>query len=147
MKRKIFAFLSTILLLTSCSFGHIKDKNGKDDYSIATISEEEMINGSNYVALGFFSTHIFSTANCNSKKFSGVKTIATVNIESENENIVITSSVTSGNFMLIFVKDEVIEVKAYANSLINVSKASMNGLYEIKVVGESASFDVEITNL
>ena len=39
MKKLLFIILSC-LTLTSCSFGHIEDSNGVDDYSLVTITND-----------------------------------------------------------------------------------------------------------
>ena len=76
MKKYICLILIFLMLLiTSCSLVHIEDTNGPDNYMIRTLTEEDIIKGTNTTSTG----SVYSTVNSKHtervKKFSGVKNI------------------------------------------------------------------------
>ena len=50
----VFVLLLTIFGLTGCS--HIEDTNGEDDFSITTITDQDIINGMNDLSVGSISS-------------------------------------------------------------------------------------------
>ena len=70
-KITLILFLFLILFLTGCGLGHIEDINGEDDYSLATLSEENLIKGTNsYSSFGSFTSTINNKFTQKVKKMS-----------------------------------------------------------------------------
>lgn len=141
--KKIFTiglFLVLSLSLTSC--GHIEDTNGDDDFSIQTITEERILSGSSYSMTSSKKVTINNKTTMSVKKFSGVYTLYDFDLEDdENLNFTIYSEVTKGNFKMVLTQDKKI-VKNIPINTINDFSVSNKGDYKIKLVGESAAFEL-----
>lgn len=142
--KKVFLLIIMCFMLVGCS--HIEDTNGSDDYSIVTYSNDDILNkSSSYITVGYSESikslggKTIGKVNCN--KFSGIKNIEKSRYDSK-VNIDIKCNVTSGNFKVVVIYDDMI----YKTILANTSQSfSMNvdGYLTIKIVGESAKFSLE----
>ena len=75
-KNNIFASLLILCTLTSCSL-HIKDTNGKDNYSLNTINDENILSPNGVVKMAAVQTSVNGSNVYKAKKYSGVEKIAT----------------------------------------------------------------------
>ena len=141
----VFLLLLTIFGLTGCS--HIEDTNGEDDYSITTITDQDIIDGMNNFSMGSVSNRKKVqgeiTGSLKVKKFSGVLEVE--EFSSENKYIVITISneCFGGNFMVAITSGDTILTKVLANESKSFELLNNGEKYELKVVGESAHFDLD----
>ena len=144
--RKIFLVILMCFMLFGCS--HIEDTNGSDDYSIVTYSNDDILNkSSSHIMVGYsesiksFGGKTSGEIKCN--KFSGIKNIKKSKYNSK-VNIDIKCNVTSGNFMVVVIYDNMIYKTISANKSSSFSM-NVDGYLTIKIVGESAKFDVEFS--
>lgn len=125
------------LFLVSCNLGQIEDRNGDDNFTIETISDEDIIKKDNYVSFGSVSSSTTNNSKLSTKKFSGIKELnrfysfGILNFKSE---------VFSGNFRVVLIANNkiVIDLDINGSSSVNVEKG-----YILKIVGETANFKIE----
>lgn len=144
MKKLLFIILSC-LTLTSCSFGHIEDSNGVDDYSLVTITNEEIIDNSNFYVQTMSSQVVINgkyTVKIN--KFSGVKSINDFNKQGQQITINSTITLNEGNLKICLVNEHEIE---YEFNLFGSDSYTFKVGNDCKLViaGESANFKMEYT--
>lgn len=140
-KITLILFLFLILFLTGCGLGHIEDINGEDDYSLATLSEENLIKGTNSSSsFGSFTSTINNKFTQKVKKMSGTTKVVELN---SNRSYSIEFLVKSGNGLIgIVCNDEIIKlVNPNTNASINVPSGKD---YVVKIVGESCEYELVI---
>lgn len=146
MKKLLCLTLSILLLLSlaGCD-GGIEDTNGEDDYSLATITDENIINldigasGSSSSTTGDSTLTKYSAQN-----FSGVEEIYMADyIFSSDVTINVTSMVLKeGNFRgVVLVDDEIV----YDFDLEEMDQScelhDINGTVSVRIAGESAAYE------
>lgn len=142
MKRILF-LLIIVLTLTSCSytsFDHIEDENGSDDYSLANITEEDIINNKSSISYISIYTNDTDSGRASIEIFSGVKKITSF---SGKDKIIVSFTVTEGNASLaLATKDEIIH---YFNINENNQEyvIDTNKKLYLKLAGESAKINLE----
>ncbi len=149
MKRYwIFGLILAMCLgLVAC--GQIEDTNGQDDYSLATITEEELVKGTNSSSkVGFLHTQINDSHTFKVSKFSGVEAIESVRATENTKSItfLVESTRTSGNlYVYVRCDDQIVgefEIGARDDLVI---ESPAPGKYELCVAGESASYELSVT--
>lgn len=147
MNKKILSSLliSCLLTLTSCS--HIEDSNGIDNFSLQTITNQQIIESNNHL-LQFsksWSSDVNGTrsSKLSASKFSGVKELHSIYLNNESITYAITSEVYSGNFLICIVnKDKILETIS-ANETKEITLREITGKCTLKIAGESANFKME----
>ncbi len=144
MKRVIF-ILTVILcmsLLCSC-VSHIEDTNGEDDYSLCSLTDEDIIDGVSSLMQGSMSNKRNDRGSMSVQKFSGVQTIDSINVRGAEETLTCTVNVESGNLRVVIVKDGKIFADLAVDGIKDSVTLTESGKYELKIAGESACFEIE----
>ncbi len=143
MKKYIFLLLlGCLMLITSCGLEHIEDKNGPDNYMLSTLTEDDIIKGTNIISSGSVYSTVGSKHTEKVKKFSGVSKVLKINDSSER-TIYINFKVTSGNGIVAIVSNEKITYFFETNTDTYVTLKA-NQEYIVKVVGESCNYELTI---
>ena len=152
MKKKFFALLMVlvfILGITACGIEPIADNNGPDDYSLATITEENIINqdlGCSAYSCSPGSDsdeYMEEMTKFKGKEFSGVTRIYLANYigKSDVDMEVYTLSVDSGNFALYAVLNgEIVHEFKIGELSENFRMEDIKGTFELVMAGETADF-------
>ena len=146
--KKIFTILTILCLtftLTSCG---IKDVNGEFDYSIATITDEQIINGNVNSFFMFENYHIQDNGSLfkgeySAKKFSGVKELYTFTSSNDIIRYKYFLTCETGNAMIVIVSNDTIIERFEANKKCLYELDNNGSEYRILIVGESADITVE----
>ena len=127
----------------------IADTNGPDDYSLAEITEENIVNQD--MGCSAFSVspssesedYMVETTKVKGKEFSGVAQIYLVNYILKSDVCIDVSNLTvdSGNFALYAVlDDEIIHEFKIGELMETYELENIKGTFEIVMAGESADF-------
>lgn len=143
--RKVYKLIITLFIcifLTGCFGSHIEDLNGETDYSLSTLTQNDLIGGTKTsIIAGNLTTSTNNKFKQKVKKMSGVSQLFELD---SNDTYTIEFNVTSGNGLVgIICDDEIIEV-VEANSKITITVPSKKD-YEVKIAGESCEFEILIT--
>ncbi len=149
MKLKIIALLLALSLsalsLMSCTFKHIEDTNGTDA-SLTTITEDELFGKkTSYVELGALYAKNGNIYTYNVAKLSGVRSVA--KFSADGAELVITTNITlsAGNCRIVLMNNgEYIGNIAFGEDML-ITVANPSGSYEVRIAGESAKLDFELT--
>ena len=139
--------LAMCLGLVAC--GQIEDTNGEQDYSLATITEEQLVKGTNSSSkVGFLHTQINNSHTFKVNKFSGVEAIESVRATESTKSITFLVECTrkSGN-LYVYVRCDgqiVGEFEIGAKDDLVIENPAP-GKYELCVAGESASYELSVT--
>lgn len=145
--KKLIVFLLTVsfmLSLTACGI-EIEDTNGPDDYSLETITDENIINmdlGASGSAAS--SDDASQVVKYSSKNFSGVEEICSVNRITASEVIIDLSTimVKEGNFRLVVVyNDEIVHDFDLEEMSQQFKLEDVEGNVSVRIAGESASYE------
>jgi hypothetical protein len=151
MKKKFFALLLVLVFmlgLTACGV-EIADTNGPDDYSLATITEENIINmdlGSSSYSMSPGSEdddYMEKDTKFKGKEFSGVTSIYMTNFLGKSDVAVDVYNLTvdSGNFALMVLLDgEIVHEFKIGELTETFEMQDINGTFEIVMAGETADF-------
>ncbi|MBR2446750.1 MAG: hypothetical protein IKB28_08840 [Clostridia bacterium] len=149
MKRYWIIGLILAMCLGLAACGQIEDTNGEQDYSLATITEEQLVKGTNSSSkVGFLHTQINDSHTFKVNKFSGVEAIESVRATENTKSITFLVECTrkSGNLYVYVRCDGQIvgdfEIGA-RDDLVLENPAP--GKYELCVAGESASYELSVT--
>lgn len=134
----IFFVLVFVLCLSAC---HVEDTNGDDNYDLETYTDEDIIEGTNITTTFSYQSYVNNKGKFGCSKMSGVKLIDTFHCNNGTLRIEFTSNVTKGNFKLVVVHDGIIDVIPINQTYVYEVNNAL-GDYEIKVVGESAKFEM-----
>ena len=139
---KLIMILFICMFLTGCFGSHIEDFNGETDYSLSTLTQNDLIGGTKTsIIAGNLTTSTNKKFKQKVKKMSGVSLLFELD---SNDTYVIEFNVTSGNGLVgIICDDEIIEV-VEANSKTTITVPS-NKDYTVKIAGESCEFEILIT--
>ena len=132
----------SMLLITSCSLGHIEDTNGPDNYMISTLTEEDIINGTNSTSIGSVHSTVNSKHTERVKKFSGVSNILNLN-DSSSIKLYINFKVNSGNGIVAIVSNGIITHFFETNTNTYVTLRGGQE-YIVKIVGESCNYELTL---
>lgn len=151
MKKLLCIALTISLMLSLFSCGTVyEDTNGPDDYSLQTITNENIVNldiGAS--GLGYSKTEIggISSEEYSSRNFNGVERIYLTNYLLPSDTFVYIGhlNVKSGNFRLVVVNnDEIIYDFPLDTFGEEFFFENLKGSFAIHVVGESAAFEFYI---
>jgi len=151
MKKKLIAMVLTlgcVFSLTACG-PEIPDENGPDDNSLATITEENIIQmdlGASAYSTSYSSDdedYMTKMTKVKGKDFSGVVELWGVNLLGKSDQTIDLSTiqVDSGNFQLMAtLDDEIVHVFDNEEMMQTYELRDSNGYFAIKMAGETADF-------
>lgn len=144
MKKMLaFAIIAALalLVLSGCA-SHIEDTNGSDDFSLQTITDQNIISGMSSISVSSTKSSNSSRTTLKVGKFSGVKTLE--KLQSGSYEFTVTFNAEAGNCRLVICDDENIlsDIDIGAKDQTITVKSNDSKLY-LKIAGESAKFDIE----
>ena len=124
---------------------HIEDTNGPDDFSLQTITDENIINLDLGARGGPTVTHhslLSGTVEFSAKKYTGVTEIFYDNMLLESDFWVDLSGfeVYEGNFKMVVVHDDEIVAVLEPGAIVECHLENVKGYVSLRIAGESASF-------
>ncbi len=150
MKKLLCLIMALGFAVLSAGCGtEIADTNGPDDYSLATITEENIINqdlGSSSYSMSPGSddeSYLVETTKFKGKEFSGVTQIYMTNFIGKSDVNVDVSNLTvdSGNFALYAILDgEIVHEFKIGELMETFEMDDINGTFELVFAGETADF-------
>lgn len=147
MIKKITALAISVLIacVCLCSCVYIADTNGDDDYSLGKLTEEDIINSTEYQIRSVNSRkEANGTYKYSITGLSGVYTLKKVEGSYGVLSFNVTITLHSGNLRACVVKNGEIVREIPIGEFTQINISNPDGKYEIKLAGESASFDLEI---
>ena len=149
MKRYWIIGLILAMCLGLVACGQIEDTNGEDDYSLATITEEQLVKGTNSSSkVGFLHTQINDSHTFKVNKFSGVEAIESVRATESTKSITFLVECTrnSGNlYVYVRCDGQIVGDFEIGTKDDLVIENPAPGKYELCVAGESASYELNLT--
>ena len=140
MKKILFILITlSLVFLTGC--GHIEDTNGQDDFSLETISEDDIISNSSSASTVSFTKTVGNKTEVSIKKFSGVKSIYKKYSADGEYTFDFDVKCNSGNLAVFLVYDDEI-VKIIPVNETSSFSYSFEGTFEVKIAGESANLEI-----
>lgn len=142
MKRTVIALILVLAAVLLCGCGHIEDTNGLKDFSLAQISNEDIVHGRSSMSSGRIQTTSGGRTSISVRKYSGVQTLETFN---EVGGGVLKYDITlkSGNLRAVLVHDSDIVAELTVNGGECEYVFPDNGTYKLKIAGETAEFGIK----
>jgi len=142
MKKSVFVlFIALALLLSSCSIKQIEDTNGEEDASLATLTDDDIINGSSSISYVSVQHRSDGKGSLSVDTFSGVKKVDTIKFDTDavfNINV----RLDKGNLAVVLIKNDEIVHRIPVNEETEIS-LEKDVKYKLVVAGESAGFKIE----
>lgn len=140
----VIAFIAIgIIWIFGRGIEHIEDTNGPDDYSLTTITDENIINlDVSAINVKTQNSLISDTITYSSNKFSGVYEVFLDNVITNYFEITVNhTQVNSGNFrMVLLVNDEIVHDFNLNKLTQTYSMENVAGTVSLRIAGESADF-------
>lgn len=144
--KKISRFILLIILLltlTGC-VEHIEDTNGENNYSLETITDQDILNGYPTISVRQSMVRKNNEYKYSVKKLTGVEEVFKGGFKNEDVAITINTSVEEGNAKIVLVYKNQIIKKFLLNSENQVfSMLNVDGEIKIIVAGESAKITLD----
>ena len=144
-KYLVLGLLLACLLLTSvgCAITdalHYEDQNGEDDYSLALLTEEEMISSTKNIKELSTKTNLNGVVTLTSSRFSGVMEVERLKTAKKTIVLHVESTVTQGNLGVFISNGETIVSYVPINS--SETLKLPGGSYSFRIAGESAKYEL-----
>ena len=143
--KKILCFILLVFMsitMTSCT--HLEDSNGENDYSVVSITDEDILSfGHSYISVGSFTlrkkTGDLIEGTFKVQKLSGILQIDEFKYNSQYFTFSYDFTCTKGNAMLAIVSNGEIVKKIEANTNSSFKLNNNKKYYTTYLVGESAN--------
>lgn len=147
----VFAVVVVVWLVLGGT-DHIEDTNGPDDFSLQTITEQQIIDqsigsvGGPKISKGLLTG---STVEFSAEKFTGVYEILYDNFIGKSDfQLDLTNYVIEGgNFALVVVHDDQIVATLEPDLFVTYRLEDITGYVSLRIVGESAAFSFCMTEM
>lgn len=146
----IFCVVFGILILLGGCSRHTPDTNGKNNFSLTSISLQDIITGNSCVKSGATRVRKNNVTDIHVRKFSGVETVQTFQLNGAALELSIGVNVESGNLKVLVCNEHEILKEIFVNEGVQtVNLPPMSDTVYLKVGGESAeykmSFEYEVS--
>lgn len=132
------------IMFCSCTATVLKDTNGEDDYSLQTITDKDIIDGTNTTQFMAVSKTKDGERICSARKFSGVLPVYDAEINANKFSITLSSRITVGNAKLVLVYNDEIVHEFDVNSTDQTADLEdVHGIVQLKIAGESADYELK----
>ena len=132
-----------VIWFTGSNLEHIADTNGPDDFTLQTITDDNIRNRDiGALNVGQSTSLVSDTVTYSSKKFTGVYEVFTENIVTNRYEITVNHArVDAGNFKMVLCVDDEIVHEFTLNTLSQTFVLEhVNGTVSLRIAGESADF-------
>ena len=149
----IGALVVAVVVLVGVFLGgteHIEDTNGPDDYTLTTITDENIIKQDMGALNVSKSTGLLNDGvTFKSDKFSGVYRVFQTNFFFDSDFLMDVAGfwVNSGNFRMCIVNDGKIIATVEPGMFATCELSDLNGSFELVIAGESADFEFTLDRL
>ena len=129
---------------------HIEDTNGPDDYTLTTITDENIIKQDMSALNVSKSTGLLNDGvTFKSDKFTGVYRVFQTNFFFDSDFLMDVAGfwVNSGNFRMCIVNDGKIIATVEPGMFATCELSDLNGSFELVIAGESADFEFTLDRL
>lgn len=141
--------MAVVSLLSACSFlgsdlEHIEDTNGLDDYTLTTITDEDIINQEMGALNVKMSTGMLNDGiTFSSDKFTGVYEVFLTNFFLDSDFLMNITGfyVNGGNFKMALVNNDEIVAVIEPDMFAECQLTDLNGSFSLVIAGESADFE------
>lgn len=150
MKRFLYAMLAFLLLfsLTGCGYGHIKDQNGDENYSLCVLTEADL-KAENPLCFEVGSIKRFSSGKdgisfgLKTAKLSGIKKCFSFTVkEGFGYRLDVNATISAGNIAVyVLFGGEIVRYFGIGEK--DSFVADEVGSYSLMVAGERAAFEIE----
>lgn len=155
-KKTLIARIAAVLLIGIAAFWflgsdleHIEDTNGPDNYSLTTITDENIIKRDigalgNKKSKGFLSGDLTEFS---SKKFTGVAEIMYNNYIGKSDVYfeLLNYNITEGNFKVVVVHNDEIVAELEPGLFSEFHLEDISGTVSLRIAGESAAYSFGIS--
>ena len=149
----VVAFVAAVILILNTGFQPIEDTNGPDDYSLVTITDENILNmdlgahlpvKTSSAGVNIGGVDVSAPVKFSSNDFSGVYEVMYNNFFLDSDVVIYLNylKVNSGNFKMVVVyNDEIIETIEPSDEPIEFRMEDVNGTVSLRIAGESADYE------
>lgn len=152
--KKILAIIGAIAMVAVAAYmmltsdlKHIEDTNGPDDYSLTTITDQQILDmDMGALGLGRSTSSLTSTVKFDSNKFTGVEEIMWTDVlfSSGFTMDILDYKVHSGNFKMVVINEGEIIAELTPEDEFPVNLGDLKGHVSLVIAGESADFSFKL---
>ena len=146
--KKIIFIISLILLINLSGCSHVEDINGPDDYSLATYTDDDILNGiRSTTTIGTLTTRVEKnghlTASYKASKISGCVVLESFKSNSDTISFKFDFTCESGNALIVIVYNNEIIKKVEPNTEVSFELNNQGNKYKVWLIGESAKVAIK----
>ena len=145
MKQTLCAMLALVILLSlpGCTPTSYADTNGEEDFSLQTLTERDLIQGTNTSKMMSSTVTMGDKTTCKAQTLSGVEVLYEKRLKGETLDLVVSCQITKGNARLVLVlDDEIIHDFTLNKDSQHFTMENVTGKVYLKLAGESAGYTV-----
>jgi len=141
----ILAIICLLLSLTGCVMTSYEDTNGEADYSLQTITEENILQGMGSSSIMSSQMTVNNKTVFKAQTMSGVMELVEKRLAGQPLDLIVSCQINKGNARLVLVIDgQIVHDFALQEANQRFTLENVTGKVCLKLAGESAGYSVEI---
>jgi hypothetical protein len=142
--KKLFCTLLTVCILLSfagCKLPSYEDTNGEADFSLQTITEEDILRAAGSTKIMASKVSINDNTVCKAQTMSGVETLFSERLKNETLDLTVSCAITKGNARLVLILDDkIIHDFAINEENQHITLDNVTGKVCLRLAGEAAGY-------
>lgn len=146
MRRLLCVLLAVFILLSfsGCRIRSYEDTNGKNDYSLQTITEAEILRGIGSSTFMSSTVRNNNVTVCTAQTMSGVVKLFDLDFSGEDLDLTVSCNIVKGNARLVLViNDEIVHDFGLKGMNQNFTLENVTGSVSLRIAGESAGYTIK----
>lgn len=142
--KKFFCTLLTVCILLSfagCELPSYEDTNGEADFSLQTITEQDILRAAGSTKIMAFSSSVNGQTTCKAKTMNGVETLFEKKLNGQTLDLTVSCAITKGNARLVLILDDkIIHDFAINEENQHITLDNVTGKVCLRLAGEAAGY-------
>ena len=146
MKKFLIIFILLFCVtLSSCKLGHIEDTNGEEDFTLSTLTKEDVFTYKSNITVGTVTKGYNNSFSFSCQKLSGNYLIKKIDSKNQHYGFTIDFQIEKGNAYFVLIKGEKIIKEIPHNQITTVHTDGGYEDIELRILGESCKVYINVT--
>lgn len=138
-----FLVIAVLVSLSGCMASAYEDTNGEDNFSLQTLTDQDIIQGTNTTSFMSSTVTLNNKTVCKVQTMSGVDELFEKRMKNETLDMVVSCEIVKGNARLVLViDDKIVHDFALNENNQQFILENVTGKVCLKIAGESTGYSV-----